>query len=249
MENGNNGNPTPEKIVDLIRKCLALAESPNENEAAAAMAKAQELLDKYNLPMADVSVEEQKTPDLIEGETEYDERWEVTLYGGIAKENFCRVIFTSWSHKVSILGRMPNVCATVEMAHWLIPQLERLALEARSSYSEYKLNTYNVIRRGASSRQFRLDVLAGATSRIIERLRELNASRRSVIPEMKALTVNLQYEADIFFRNKYPHTSSTRLSVGNSGGYSAGRAAADGVSIVAPSRQVESGGRYLNSGK
>ena len=248
MENGNNGNPTPEKIVDLIRKCLALAESPNENEAAAAMAKAQELLDKYNLSLADVSVEEQKTPDLIEGETEYDERWEVTLYGGIARENFCRVIYSHYSHKVSILGRMPNVCATVEMAHWLIPQLERLALSARSSYTEYRLN-YGEIQRGASSRQFRIDFLAGAIRRVIERLRELNVSRRSVIPEMLALTVNLQYEADIFFRNKYPHTSSTRLSVGNSGGYSAGRAAADGVSIVAPSRQVESGGRYLNSGK
>lgn len=46
-------------IIDLIKKCLALAGSPNENEAARAMEKAQELLAKYNVTMDQVK----GTPD------------------------------------------------------------------------------------------------------------------------------------------------------------------------------------------
>lgn len=44
-----------EKVLDRIRKLLALATSPNEHEAAAAAAQAQQLLHRYALSMADVA--------------------------------------------------------------------------------------------------------------------------------------------------------------------------------------------------
>ena len=46
MENQNNPN---ERIIELIKKCLALSSSSNEHEAEFAMSKAQELIEKYNL--------------------------------------------------------------------------------------------------------------------------------------------------------------------------------------------------------
>jgi len=42
------------KLVEKIQKLLALADSPNENEAKAAMAKAQELMLKHNIDMRSV---------------------------------------------------------------------------------------------------------------------------------------------------------------------------------------------------
>ncbi len=42
------------KIIEKIRKLLALSTSPNENEAAIAIRKAQEMLRQYELTMADV---------------------------------------------------------------------------------------------------------------------------------------------------------------------------------------------------
>ena len=37
---------TPEAVIDKIRKCMALAESENEFEAAAALRQAQRLMQK-----------------------------------------------------------------------------------------------------------------------------------------------------------------------------------------------------------
>ena len=44
-----------DNIISKIQKCFALAESPNENEAAVAADMAQRLLDKYNLTMVDLA--------------------------------------------------------------------------------------------------------------------------------------------------------------------------------------------------
>ena len=44
-----------DNIIKKIQKCFALAESPNENEAAVAADMAQRLLDKYNLTMVDLA--------------------------------------------------------------------------------------------------------------------------------------------------------------------------------------------------
>ena len=47
-----------ERIIEKVRKLLALSQSDNEHEAAAAAAKAQALLSEYNLSMSDVPAEE-----------------------------------------------------------------------------------------------------------------------------------------------------------------------------------------------
>ena len=44
-----------QKIIETIKKCLALASNnPSEEEARAAALKAQQLLAKYNIALADV---------------------------------------------------------------------------------------------------------------------------------------------------------------------------------------------------
>lgn len=62
-----------DKISDLIRKCLALADSPNESEAEAAMSKAQELLEKYNLSMEEVKLRDQDSIEMIEGQLQEEQ--------------------------------------------------------------------------------------------------------------------------------------------------------------------------------
>ena len=46
------------RIIDKIRKLLRLSRSSNEHEAAAAAAKAQELLSEYNLSLDSMITEE-----------------------------------------------------------------------------------------------------------------------------------------------------------------------------------------------
>ena len=54
----------PEDLRRKIEKLLALAESSNQHEAAAAMGKAQEILNRYNLTRDDVQPSEEK-PDIV----------------------------------------------------------------------------------------------------------------------------------------------------------------------------------------
>ena len=47
-----------DEIVEKIRKLLALAESPNENEASLAAEKAQEMMLKHGIDIATVAMED-----------------------------------------------------------------------------------------------------------------------------------------------------------------------------------------------
>lgn len=48
-------NEADNKIIDKIEKLIALSSSDNENEAKAAMLKAQELMAKYEIEMSQIN--------------------------------------------------------------------------------------------------------------------------------------------------------------------------------------------------
>lgn len=79
-----------EKALSKIKKCLALAASPNPHEAAAALRQAQKLMDEYGLTMTDVSLADvteataqARTVDLV--------RWEAMLSKAVALAFGCEV--------------------------------------------------------------------------------------------------------------------------------------------------------------
>ena len=47
-----------EKILDKIKKCLALSKSANEHEAAQALKQAQALMEKYEVNAVDIALSE-----------------------------------------------------------------------------------------------------------------------------------------------------------------------------------------------
>lgn len=82
-----------EKILDKIKKCLALSASSNEHEAAAALRQARKLMEAHGISDAEI---------LAAGATEHRQRagaqstppnWEARLAGRIADAFGCRVIF------------------------------------------------------------------------------------------------------------------------------------------------------------
>lgn len=79
-----------EKALSKIKKCLALAASPNPHEAAAALRQAQKLMDEYGLTMTDVSLADvteakaqARTVDLV--------KWEAMLSKAVALAFGCEV--------------------------------------------------------------------------------------------------------------------------------------------------------------
>jgi len=78
---------THNAVIDKIKKILSLAESANENEAALASERAHELLERYNLSLAEVESQGLKDADSVKEES-------FTNVGSAAQVSF----FSSLAH-------------------------------------------------------------------------------------------------------------------------------------------------------
>jgi hypothetical protein len=118
-----------ERIIERVRKLLALSNSSNEHEAALAAAHAQRLLAEHNLSMSELEIQEEGA-----GETELQvartvPKWLSSLFAIVATAFDCLPIVTT-THACSRLrfigvGEDPGV-ATCTL-QYLIKELRRLA--------------------------------------------------------------------------------------------------------------------------
>ena len=171
-------------VLEKIRKCLALSNSPVEAEAEAALKKAHELLRKYNLEMVDIEKETDRKIPTIEFRVKIGTReWRRALINEICLSNYCSMLLSK--SDMIVAGKAHNIQAVLDMSGWLISQLENRAyLEAvgRADHLRYS-NSY----------------LQGAVSRICIRLRETRKAERQ---ESTALVV-LDNEAQEYLTSKY----------------------------------------------
>ena len=216
-------------VAELIQKLLALSKSPNEHEAALAMAKAQELLLKHNLDMAAITAPTQEETDeagMINEVIDFDdfEKWQGHLVNSVAIRNFCKVIVCGSEYH--ILGRKANVKAVETMYNWLEPQIIRLI--AASGYKRGEKNSYAL----------------GIISTISRKLEESKEQYQTQNPTSRALVVNVQKEIDVWYREQYQSVSTRRSSTVYGGAFSRGQSDGRNVSVYGSSRQV-SGSRLL----
>jgi hypothetical protein len=264
-DNLNNLNDMEAKwnrddILEIIRKCLALATSSNEFEAAAAMSKAQSLLEKYNISISSVQQKDPSSvPDMIEGEAPYDDDYEPMLAFEVAKHNFCKVVVHNRTKKMSIIGRYVNVVSTVEMFRWIRNQMENFAMkevsnishDGRAMYSEDDgkfLVTNNYYHR-INKRAYRHDFLTGMTERVVVMLDKSAEERRFVAPGLRALTINLLAESQAQQDKLYPVLGRYHNGrVSNQEAYAKGQSMAGNVAITRPSDHISGGTLRLGSG-
>lgn len=80
------------KIIDKIEKLISLSGSSNENEARAAMLKAQELMAKYEIDREQIKGQEKERPVVGFTSSPYREEW-IHMVSSVIAENFrCRSI-------------------------------------------------------------------------------------------------------------------------------------------------------------
>lgn len=114
-------------IVTKIRKLLKLAADPsNPHEAALAAERAQALLFRHHLEMADVAED-------VSGVVETDrplitEPWRKALAAVIAKFNFCRLL--EWTGGMKFIGAPADVETVLYLYTYLSRTIFRLAREA-----------------------------------------------------------------------------------------------------------------------
>lgn len=123
-------------IINRVRKLLALSESPNVNEAASAAAKAQELILKYNLDLAQIDTGEDDPRKDYMHETiglgvkrGQVTNWRRDLMLVLAKYNLCKAIPFIGMPIISIIGQPHNVEMVQHLYVYLTRQFDRLADE------------------------------------------------------------------------------------------------------------------------
>jgi len=182
------------KILEKIQKLMTLAKDKGatQGEIENAARKAQEILFKYNLDIADVEAYTSKDELGIDGDIiDYGEDWHkadgnwiATLYNVISIHNFCKIFL----HKekrydedkrgakttlLTIVGKPDNVNIVKYLCIQLISQIRRAEKELWKVYEGHE-------KRGQFRRGFLLGCVRGINIQLTEQEEALQASNNKV---------------------------------------------------------------------
>lgn len=155
------------RIIDKIRKLLALSNSSNEHEAALAASHAQRLLSAHNLAMADIESEQKpQSADKVEASVSKTlPKWVRHLSAGVCSAFDCQGIHHPATGKMTFIG----VGADVQIAAYTFTYLDKTIRRLCSYYMKRHANENIPTRHRELMRQ---SYYLGAVSTINLTLRE-----------------------------------------------------------------------------
>lgn len=147
---------TRDKILDRIKKLLALAGNNNSpEEAALAAARAQALMLEHKVSEAQLSsVDDDESASICEIDVQPDgrktvSRWTVRLASAVARSLGCQVLFTAASRgrrgKINVIGPQDDVNAVRYLFDYLCGEINRMV----RTYSGRGRGWANSYRHGA----------------------------------------------------------------------------------------------------
>lgn len=116
-------------LLAKIRKCLALAKSSNEHEAAAALAKARALMDEHGLSLDDIALSEMGEAKAKGTQAQRPPLWETALCLTVRHALGCKVVVGADLHR-HYIGPGP----APEIASYAFSVLFRQIKAARQEY-------------------------------------------------------------------------------------------------------------------
>lgn len=146
---------TQDEALRKAMACLRLAKSSNPNEAALAAAKAQEIIDRYQLDVSSLDYDAQQKKrddepiknfesdplDDVEG---INVKWAGVLAVHVARNNQCRVYLQDGlrGKVLKIIGRASDVSAVRYMYSFLKEEVKRLRKENAAGHSGPYMNQF-----------------------------------------------------------------------------------------------------------
>ena len=184
-------------VIEKLKKLIALSESPNENEAASALAKTYILLAKHGLSISDLEI---KDENIVEKGILNKKRlrsWESALISAIISATYTEALHMPGEGKVSIVGREVNIIAAENLFDYLHKSIIRIS-------KKYK----GVVRHSDSFRM-------GMVVNISERLNKLKEDL-SPLKEERQMVVSMKKQADKenreFLNNNYGKLNKKRVN-------------------------------------
>lgn len=122
-----------ESVKRRVKKLLALSKSPNENEAASALRKANELMADYKLTAEQFS---DYTKAKVKG-TKRFVRWRVVLANAV--ENlYATYHYSDHEGNIVFIGEELDVFMSTEMYKYLVKTIDRMAKQNIRKNAKYK---------------------------------------------------------------------------------------------------------------
>jgi ElaB/YqjD/DUF883 family membrane-anchored ribosome-binding protein len=234
------------KMLDKVRKLLALSRSPNENEAASAAAKAHALLAEYNLSISDLDVTASADEDqfvLDRDMTTDSTPWRRRIAAAVAKLYFCKYFFQHYReptinrttgyirHDIhSFVGARHNVDVAKLMFAYLSDTVARLANEGSKTVPTGERSRYVTSFKAACSMRL--------VQRIMERYEaakrgEVKTESGSNLPALLNTYLTVQNQLDAFISKEVGRLgqSRSRATLSHGKGMMDGRRHGDSIGL------------------
>lgn len=174
------------KVEKLFKKAESAKELGSLEEAATFMAKAQEILMKYNLEKSELNLGDEENSPIEIGQVDLKDshgwvktegQWLFGLFNTVARNNFCKVVKVG-DHQVKIIGEENNMDVVKFMVANIVPKIRELE---KKRWGEY----HGPDKRGA----FRRAYLAGAVHGIHIKLTEQQATDKEKYSGLQGIIV------------------------------------------------------------
>ncbi len=153
--------------VEKVRKLIALSGSPNEHEAALAAQKAQELMRRHGIELAQVAISHGASKVGMDQESTQSrlDPWRRSLAASIAQSMGGAVVFTRSGDRgaagvMSFFGPAGTAQSIVALYQHLEAQLETIAAVATANRAHTRVHSHT----------YRTSFLLGAVDRLQQRL-------------------------------------------------------------------------------
>ena len=214
-----------DKIVDKIRKLLALSKSSNPNEAAIALQKATQLMEEYQIKNIDLIPEQDVTHSDLEEVTGQHYVWAKSLAYACAKLFDCTTINYPDMRAFRFIGEEQNILCANQLFWHLFRAWKGMC------NTDYKND------KPADRKLYRKSHGLGFANVIWSRVQELTEKRHENIVKSTGTDLVVVSDAKL---NQYMEANfklrkaSSRSLTTSSSGYSQGMAAGKKVNLVAP---------------
>jgi len=201
---------TRDKVIERIRKLLALSTSSNKNEASTASSHARRLMERHGLTEADVTDASQDGMmfELSMGAVGFGARWKFVLVAAVAQAFHCDVVGlrSAKRRKVRMVGLKKDTEVAARIFKYLLVEIEKLVRsESRNPPDELLIE----VALGVEQHSYRtyLDSFRrGAVSAIMLKLAQ--SEHAPAHPSSKTLTVteSRRSKAKDYIKSKFTET-------------------------------------------
>lgn len=220
-----------DRVLDRIRKLLALAGSPNQHEAEMAMRKAHELMLRHNIEAARAHAEREFEVRYLGDPRKRRTRVENDIAVLLGESFFVKVIrlpvylprTATRGSVFEISGTRPNVEMAAHVWAFLLATAERLWQENR---------TDRRVRSGRDRLSYQSGVVRGFRDKLAAERVELRGT---------GLVWRGDAKLDAFYRARHPRITTRSRSVRVDGAHAAGREAGRTVVLHKPVESASSG--------